>query len=324
MIRYRVYGLTIQCDRPLFVGNAADDGTVPPDVSIVHALDEVDFAGPSGDRLLLDYREHDIGYFCEIRPNDFFRLVFSDACEFIISPDLREVVVQRHRGAVPGIEDVLCSGAMIAWQLYMRGAHVLHASAVQVDDVAIAFTGGSGRGKTTMATIMATAGAAIVTDDLLLVEEVDGVPQTLLGSSELRLRKGADELAAGFAEESAPRRRLTADERQALRPSAAAADRLPLAAIFVPLPGEAESTIRLERVPALQAVFGLLSAPRLYGWIDEDVTRRQFELTSALVKSVPVFLLHVPWGPPFSPEIAPRVIAELEAVRARPSAPRPT
>jgi hypothetical protein len=323
MTRHLVYGLVVQSDRSLFAGKA-DPGDARPDIVVRHADEEV-ASGPPGDgRLLLDYRhDDDVHYYCEARPDGGYRLVFVDACEFDISGDLRDVVVRRHRGAVVGIEDVLSSGALLAWQLYMRGVLVLHASAVQVGGRAVAFTGASGRGKTTMATIMCAAGTPIVTDDLLRVDLTDGSPRVRLGSSELRLRKGADELAADFDPDSAPDRRLSADERQVLRPPAEATDRLPLSAIFVPVPGEADAPIRIERLSAVDALFGILRVPRLYGWVDEGVTRRQFEQTAALVQEVPLFVLHVPWGPPFSSEIVPRIVAELDAPSSRPAPSSP-
>ncbi|NNC11893.1 hypothetical protein HII28_08375 [Planctomonas sp. JC2975] len=311
-----VYGLIVDSDRPLFhPRSAAPCVGGEADIVIRHAEHEINPREPASDDVLLRYANGEARYFCERCPDGTYALVFDEACEFRISADLRTVTVIRHRGADLGIEDVLASGALLAWQLYMRGSLVLHASAVQVGDRAIAFVGGSGRGKSTMATLMCAAGARIITDDLLRIDFSDGVPETRLGSSELRLRKGADTLAARFDQGAAPGRRSSADDRQILRPIDDADDRVPLAAIYVPVPERENSITRVDRISAPDALFALLRFPRLLGWVEPDVRTRQFALSSRLVADTPLSIAHVPWGPPFPADIADDIVADLDVER---------
>jgi len=310
---YGVYGLTVSCARPVF-GDAPTVTCENPDVIIVHAAEEVAPHRPRGDDIMLTYRREAVDYYCERTPDGSLHLVFVGACEFDVSAGLDHVTVRRHVGAVEGIEDVLTAGALMAFLLYMRDLLVLHASAVEIDGRIVAFTGGSGRGKSTMATLLCAAGASILTDDLLRVEFEDGAPIARKGSADLRLRKGADELASTFLGE-APDQDASADARQLLRPPSRARDRLPLAAIFLPIPTREEATVRIERLPPTQAVFVLLNTPRLFGWLDPDVRARQFTHMSTLLAQVPLYFVHVPWGPPFDPSIAEAIRAELSLDR---------
>lgn len=310
--RYELYGLTVDAHRQLYADGHSTTALGPADVRMRFAPTEIPSRAPEGDDLLLRFVYDDVDYFCERKPDGSYAFVVTDACEFRVSADLHDVVVHRHVGAEPGIENILASGAQMAWQLYMRGSLVLHASAVQTAHGAVGFVGSSGQGKSTMATLMCAAGGRILTDDLLRVDFIGGTALARRGSSELRLRKGADTLAGTFAGVQ-PGRRTSEDGRQVLRPPARADDAVPLRALFIPVPDRESDRVRIEELPASEALFALLRIPRLYGWIDETVRRRQFELSSRLLRTVQVSVVHVPWGPPFSDAIAAEVMAAASA-----------
>ena len=183
---------------------------------------------------------------------------------------------------------------------------MLHASAVDVGGVALAFAAPSGGGKSTMATLLCADGATVVTDDVLRVEDDHTVR---LGATGLRLRKGADTLAGLFAPDGAPGSRRSADDRQVLTPQAATTADLPLAAVVVPYPARRLRHVRVERRDAKDGLFDLLSFPRLLGWEAPEVLAGQLTRLGRLVGAVPVYRARVPWGPPFAPTLA----AELRA-----------
>lgn len=56
----------------------------------------------------------------------------------------------------------------------LRGLEPLHASAVAVDGVAVAFTAASGTGKTSTAVHLTARGASLLSDDVLALETVEG------------------------------------------------------------------------------------------------------------------------------------------------------
>lgn len=79
------------------------------------------------------------------------------------------------------LQGVLGSGGLDAWQrlliaqalpfaAVLRGLEVLHASAVVAEQGAVAFLGGSGAGKTSLALALCRRGAGFLADDVLAIE----------------------------------------------------------------------------------------------------------------------------------------------------------
>ena len=184
--------------------------------------------------------------------------------------------------------------------LALRGETVLHASAVAIESSVFAFVGQSGRGKSTLAALLCVDGAELVTDDVLTVDP--GPPVTCVGgAAEVRLRSAA----AGIAQLQPERpTRLTADERLAFTPTPAPLRALALSAIVIPSPSRTATEVEVERVPPSDALFALLSFPRVHGWLRRDVLSRDFTRLSQIVNLIPVLSVTIPWGPPFSPDVA--------------------
>lgn len=236
-------------------------------------------------------------------------LRFPNCGEFVVSHDLAGIVVRPDRAGRHEVLPILLAGTASAFLLALRGRTVLHASAVAVGGAALAFVGQSGRGKSTVAALMCLDGAALVTDDVLVVEP--GPPATCTGgASELRLR----EAAAGLAD-AQPHRpsRATADQRRAFAPAPAPPGPRPLRGIVIPSPSRTEPELVVTRLGASEAMFAVMSFPRVHGWRRTDVLTRDFTNLSRLVNEVPVYVATIPWGPPFSPDIAPTLSALVAA-----------
>ena len=65
-------------------------------------------------------------------------------------------------------------GQVLPFAALLQGLEVFHASAVEVDGRAVAISGPSGLGKSTLALELYLGGAGFVTDDVLALEELDG------------------------------------------------------------------------------------------------------------------------------------------------------
>lgn len=224
-----------------------------------------------------------------------------DCADFVISADLGSVEVRRAAtGDRAHLVPVLLAGTVVSFVLMLRGATLMHASAVAIDGRAVAFVGQSGRGKSTVAALMCAADAALVTDDVLVVR--GGTRPTCVGgAAELRLRPNAAPIAY---EHDASRARTTVDERVGFGPREVIDEVLPLGAIVIPTPDREISEIRVERLPQHAALFALLSFPRVYGWRREDELTRDFAVYREIVAAVPTFAAWIPWGPPFDPGVA--------------------
>ncbi len=317
--RQRLYGLVVESELDLHQDRPAGPDDVT-DVRIRWGEPRTRRAQgrPVAGTLLLDSGSRRVGYVIVERPDGAHLLRFFNACDAEISADLTQVTVHPVVGADPGIAVVLASGAVLAYLLVRRGHAVLHGSAVATDDGAIAFVAPSGGGKSTMATLLCADGAGLITDDVLRVD-LDGphapVPSVRAGATGLRLRKGADTLSELFGA-GAPGRHVSADDRQVLTPGGDVPDAVPLLAVVVPFPEHGLDALAVERIDAKQAVFDLLSFPRLLGWRDPAYLSRHLGEVAALVGRVPVLRARVPWGPPFSPRIAPDLRAAVAALAA--------
>lgn len=297
----RLYGLAIRSELPLHQHRPLPVST-PVDVDIVlgHPVPRDDDR-PTG-RVVL-HLDVDRQYYTAVEDCDGYLLRFYDTCDVRVDASLCRASVHPFPGADPGILAVLAGGTVLAFILAMRGEAVLHASAAEVGDEAIAFVGASGMGKSTSATLLCADGAKLVTDDLLRLDLSRPRPTCSLGATELRLRKSASELSERFA--TTPARRTTGDARDAIAAEPSTTEDLPLRAIVVPVPdreGLGEAVI--ERRDPLEAFLLLSRFPRLLGWEDGAVMRRQFQQLGDILDAVPVFFARLPWGPPFPDGLA--------------------
>ncbi|WP_414565660.1 MULTISPECIES: hypothetical protein [unclassified Anabaena] len=81
---------------------------------------------------------------------------------------------------IPGVDESLLRtillGPILCVLLRQRGLLVLHASAVRINNQAVAFMGGSGSGKSTLATAFHTKGYDVLTDDVMPIQVGTGKP----------------------------------------------------------------------------------------------------------------------------------------------------
>jgi len=97
--------------------------------------------------------------------------------------------------------------------LSKQGKLVLHGSAVEIGDVAVAFIGESGKGKSTLAASFAACGFRFLTDDGLVVEPSDEGYQVMPSHPSIRLWDDSQEALIGEGVRKAPPVQFTSKER---------------------------------------------------------------------------------------------------------------
>jgi hypothetical protein len=223
--------------------------------------------------------------------------------------------VLRPEDGVPlegAVQDFLGSGLALAGAL--RGRVVLHASAVATEDGAVAFVGNSGAGKSTVAGWLASRGAELAAEDLLVLEPGDGRFDVLPGSSALKLDRSGPLDGAG--DEPVPR-----SPHKGWARAAAAAEPVPLRALFLlerdadgppvePVRGSAAFAALMGHV----TVAGLMRPETLGGSLQAG----QADLVMRLAGSVSVARLRYPSGPEGLEEVARAVEAQVGAAAAAP------
>ena len=285
---YELFGLRIRSEIPFAVPPVGGQGF---DIDVrwgePHPVPPVP---PAGERLaglvVVDRIFH-----TAVRDDDGVLFRFCQVCEVRISPGLDSVVVHPDPTGPVDMVPILLAGNVVALLLSLRGLEVLHGSAVALGNTAVAFVGHSNAGKSTLAGEACVAGATLVADDVLAVEVDQVEARCVRGGVELRLRRGADELA----ERLVPDADRTVDGRAAVAVAPSPA-RCQLAAIVVPqvTPGAPEP--RLVPLGAKAAFETLMPYHRLAGLTDPVTIRHHFHACVDLARIVPVLSLVVAPG----------------------------
>jgi hypothetical protein len=100
-----------------------------------------------------------------------YLLRFTELGDFEVSPAGTEIIIH----AVPGVSshtvEHLCQNQALPLALSLQKKLVLHGSAVEIGEKAVAFVAESGRGKSTLAASFSSNGFRFLTDDGLFIEK---------------------------------------------------------------------------------------------------------------------------------------------------------
>jgi hypothetical protein len=300
--RYRSGGIEIRSDRPLPGLHPAENTRSHHVLSLTTGQPaRVPDRMPSGEVIL--EADFDRRIYCGVRDDEGYILRFPNLCDVRVATDLRTGECHLDPSADPDLVAVLLAGTTLAFVLALAGRCVLHASAVEVGGRALAFVGHSGMGKSTLTLAACGAGARLVSEDVL-VAVTHGEPRCLPGNTDVRLRKGALSLLEGLDWPSFS----TGDQRRAVQPPLSDLHEVPLDTIVIPHPNRKAHELTAEVMPTARAVMRLIAFPRVLGLVDPNVSRRQFEAVGRIVRSVPVLVASVPWGPPFRPDLGAELL----------------
>jgi len=301
MHMYDLYGLTVASDIALGIpGEEADaDITLRRLASEAAASDDPP-AGETVAQLVIGDRR----FYTAVAVPEGYVLRIHGVCDFVMNAPVRSVECHAPETADAEFLSLLVRGALAAFVLGLRGACVLHASAVETDAGTVVFVGASGMGKSTMAALACRDGARFVCDDLLRLG--DGPEPTWVGrSSELRLRPAASGLVQDEMEAWGARQ--TVDDRVALSPPAALSSSGRIGAVVMPSPSREQPELELTRIDPFEATFVLSAFPRLV-WTAPEPLAAQFAGVAHLADAVPTYQAVVPWGPPFEAGLGTRVL----------------
>ncbi len=98
-----------------------------------------------------------------------FRGTVAEVCDFLVNGG-HEIVLEPVAKVNESLLRTILLGPILCILLRQRGLLVLHASCVEINHKAVAFMGGSGWGKSTLATAFHTKGYDVLTDDVLPIQ----------------------------------------------------------------------------------------------------------------------------------------------------------
>jgi hypothetical protein len=299
-----MHGLVVRSDIPL-------DNTrrvaAPPDLDLVTGLDRRVPLEPPPGTLLARRSQDGRPLYALTRHEKGHTLRFHGVCDMEISPGLDRARLHVDPTADRRLPAVLATGLLVSCVLVLRGQLVLHASAVTVGPVVVAFVGRSGQGKSTLAALAVAQGALLVTDDILRVDVLEDATVCRVGATASRLRPPLPDL--GDRLQLRPRR--MPDGRSALPLPVADGDALPLAAIVLPFRRPGLDGPVLTQLSRSAGLLALSACPRVLGWSDPRTRGEQFVALGRLAARVPVWQALVPQGPPFASDLARRLLADV-------------
>ena len=179
---YSVYGFCLRSEIPL--PHPEPDGEPAPDVTFsmqtARWFDGVKAAIPQAS-LSIGWYDHAL-----LQDGSVF-VRWPGYCEFVVSPDGRTVACAELEESTAEWFRTYLLGVVLSFALLKQGHEPLHATVVVVDGKGIAFFGDSGWGKSTLAASFLQAGHTVLTDDLLIIREVDGILYGYPGPSRIKL-----------------------------------------------------------------------------------------------------------------------------------------
>lgn len=296
---YEVYGLTLGSDRPIpgldaesVPGRGAVDirvtlGRIPRDLEhlLVHRGVPYHVAPGynAGDPDHLVVRMVDGG--------SHYQFVYDDAVELVVDREASTVWCRWDSALT--IEDaaLYLLGPVIGFMLRLRGTTCLHASAVLVDDCALAITGASGAGKSTLAASFASAGYPVLTDDVLPLALVAQRILTRSGYGRLRLYPDTFKHMPGLPDDLPPIApgwdkcflNLASHDYVLHREQA------PLRAVYVlDWTADAGQVASIAAIPGTAAIPLLAANTYRSDLLNSTMREREFYFLSALASAVPI------------------------------------
>lgn|GEM_PF-1681362 len=291
-------GRVLSTDLPLAAARAGSSRQIDTQIEVDRSAvgRNIPRSVPEG-MLLAEHRRGDFGH-CVTRKENNYLLRLFGMCDFLIDHKLDRVEVRPAAELPEDLLATLCSGILSSLLAILSKNWPLHASAVRwTNGLGVAFLGGSGAGKTTLAAACCTVGGQLVTDDVLVTDtDSSGQLTCFSGATELRLRENSLELAiipTSWA------RRITADHRTAAQPKPSADFKTPLHALVLPKRTSAKS-IKITRLSTAEAVLELARYPRFAGWTEPQVLETRFRRLSAIARTASLWRMEMPFGSPAS------------------------
>jgi hypothetical protein len=223
-------------------------------------------------------------------------LCIPDVGRFLIREG-REIVVAPAEGASERNVRLFLLGSALGALLHQRGLLPLHANAIEVGGKAIAFSGHSGAGKSTIAAWFHDRGHRILTDDVCVIGfDADGGAVAYPGIPRLRLWREA--LEASGRETGEYSRSFDALDKYDVPSENRALAPLPLAAIYLLRQAdESAGAPAIEKLQGVDSVETLMSNTYRGGYL-QTIGRTGEHLAACLriARQVPVFRAARLWG----------------------------
>lgn len=231
---------------------------------------------------------------------DYFGFFYSDGARFAVDSSGHKVWADWPENYTAEDACTYLLGPVMGFVLRLRGTVCLHASAVVVEDRAVALLGLPGAGKSTTAAAFACSGFPVLSDDVVALK--DEGPRLLVQLGYPRVNLWPDSVCRLFGSEDAlPRITPTWDKRYlplGENGHRFASNPLPLGAIYI-LDGRDSSLSApvIEEVSGKEAFMTLVANTYVNYLLDQNMRRTEFDVLSRLISGIPVRRVRAPEEP---------------------------
>lgn len=245
---------------------------------------------------------------------DYFRLVFEDGVQFVVDHAGRGIGMTWPEST--SYEDAVTYlvGPIMAFVLALRNITCLHASAVAIEDQAIALLGPSGAGKSTTAAMFARLGYPVLSDDVVPVHEQHDYFLTQPGYPCLRLWPASVDALFG-SPEALPCLTPTWEKRGLDLTHGAYkfhTRESPLAAIYI-LDERCAEAPAVAQVAAREGLLALLANSYATNVINPQQRALEFQVLSRVAMHVPMRRVKAHNDPARLPELCAAIIDDFQA-----------
>jgi hypothetical protein len=290
---YRLYGISLRSEIPLSLPEEAQKSFGQVADATFFWASRHWFAEVIAD---LPHDSGTDGWYERVRcPDGAEFLRWPDLFQFLVSHDGRFVACGLLEHAALESFQTYLLGHVLSFALVTQGYEPLHATTVVVDGRAVAFLGHGGDGKSTLAAEFLHAGHQILTDDLLLIGEVDGTLCGFPGPPRIKLfphiaRRFLPRLASGAPVYPEAEKLIfpLAQDQQYRQPA-------PLRLFFrLNRPGQDVSGVGLASLSGAHALLELVRSTFNVRIAGRDRLRRQFLAVREWATRIPVRRLGYP------------------------------
>jgi hypothetical protein len=302
---YAAHGFTIESEVAVPVWAPAAPGRAD---LVVELVDEI--PGAVGEQRLVHEALHNAETTSVLFDGVGYEIRFSRLTRMWVRADGGAVSVEP---APVEVLSWLLAGTGVAVAMAARGEVVLHATAVSLDGCAVALVAPATGGKSTAAAMLVSAGALLVSEDVVRCAVGASGWMVHPGSRAIRLRRVEDEVRALVPGASFS---VSSDGRVLVHPGVVEQP-APLRALVNVVLDPSASAPRVSPAGRAAGVPTLLASLRAPLLGEPAMLEHQFDQVSSLVSDVPLWSLVIPWSAVPTPDLARRVRDVIDAALAQ-------
>ena len=223
----------------------------------------------------------------------FFQVEYADKTIFVVDAEGSRVWATWPESATLEDTATYLLGPILGFVLRLRGVTCLHASAVVIEDRALAFVGPSGAGKSSIAAAFAQRGHAVFSDDVVALSDLGD--SFLVQPAYPRVRLWPESVEGLFGAADALSRLTPSWDKRFLQLSGRfrfQSTSLPLAAIYVLGERRASGTaVSIGPISQRTALIELVSNSYTSYLLNPRQRAQEFELLGRLLDHVPLHVL---------------------------------